>query len=197
MFVKPPGPRHQVLEQADGIAIRIPTRRNLFILVFLSLWLCGWAVGEVSAPIAFFASARKNPGTDAFLLIWLCGWTVGGAFAICVWLWQFKGCEIITVSPVGLGIRHEVIGFGLTRSYELSEIRDLRIAPPVFNPFDFRSRMSIWGIGGGTIAFDYGYKTFRFAAGVDEAEARIIFQKITDASPALRKKADINSTLSS
>jgi hypothetical protein len=183
MFVKPPGPRHRVIEQGQGIAIRIPTRRNIFILGFLTLWLCGWALGEVSAPIAFFSSAKKDPGTASFLLFWICGWTVGGAFAFCAWIWQFKGCEIIAVSSAGLSIRHEVIGFGRTKNYDLSEIRYLRVAAPTFNPFDFRSSLAFWGIGGGAIAFDYGFKTFRFAAGVDEAEARIILQRIADTLP--------------
>lgn len=184
MFVKPPGPRHRIIEQADGIAISIPSKRNIFILAFLTLWLCGWAVGEVSAPIAFFGSAKKNPGAAAFLLFWLCGWTVGGAFALCVWLWQFKGREILAISSAGLSIRHEVVGYGRTKYYDLSEIRDLRVAPLTFNPIDFRSSLAFWSIGGGSIAFDYGFKTFRFAAGVDEAEARIILQRITDALPA-------------
>ncbi len=185
MFVKPPGPRHQVIERGDGIAIRIPARRNIFILAFLTFWLCGWAVGEVSAPVAFFASAKKDPGAAAFLLFWLCGWTLGGAFALGVWLWQFKGCELIAAFPAGLSIRHEVFGCGRTKSYDVAEIRDLRVAPSSYDPFDFRSRMGVWGLGRGSIAFDYGFKTFRFAAGVDEAEARIILQRITDALPGL------------
>jgi hypothetical protein len=191
MFVKPPGPRHRVIEEADGIAIRIPSRRNVFILAFLTLWLCGWAVGEVSAPVAFFSGAKKDPGTAAFMLFWLCGWTIGGAVAFSVWLWQFKGCEVIAISPAGLSIRHEVIGYGRTKSYDPSEIRDLRVAPPTYNPFDFRSSWAFWGVGGGSIAFDYGFKTFRFAAGVDEAEARVILQRITDTLPGLRR-TDVN-----
>ena len=34
------------------------------------------------------------------------------------------------------------------------------------------------GIGGGLIAFDYGAKTFRFGAGVEEAEAQGIVTRL-------------------
>jgi hypothetical protein len=183
MLVKPPGPRHAVTEEADGLAIRIPAKRNLFIIGFLSLWLCVWAVAEVLASIAFFTAAEMVPGASAFLLFWLCGWTVGGAFAIFVWLWQVKGCEVVTVSPTALSIRREVLGYGVTKNYDVAEVRGLRIAPLTFNPFDFRSGLAFWGIGGGMLAFDYGFKTYRFGGGVDEAEVRIIHQTIISRLP--------------
>ena len=183
MFVKPPGPRHTATEEADGLAIRIPAKRNVFILAFLTIWLCGWAFGEVTAPIALFTAAHKQPGAAAFLLVWLCGWTLGGALAIYVWLWQLKGCEIITVSPAALGIKRELFGCGRVKQYDVSEIRELRVAPLTYNPFDYRSGLAFWGMGGGALAFDYGFKTYRFGAGVDEAEARIILQTITARLP--------------
>ncbi len=185
MFVKPPGPRHTATEEADGLAIRIPAKRNVFIVAFLTFWLCGWAVGEVMASITLFTSAQKEPGAAAFMLFWLCGWTVGGAFAIYIWLWQIKGCEVVTVSPTALSIRREVLGYGRTKHYDIAEVRDLRVAPLTYNPFDFRSGMAFWGIGGGMLAFDYGFKTYRFGGGVDEAEARIILQSIISRLPRL------------
>ncbi len=185
MFVKPSGPQHTATEQSDGLAIRIPSKRNIFIVGFLTFWLCGWLVGEIMAPIGFFAAARKDPGTAAFLLFWLCGWTVGGAFAIFIWLWQVKGCEVVLISPTALSIKREVFGYGPNKQYDVSEIRQLRVSPLTFNPFDFRSSMTFWSIGGGALAFDYGFKTYRFGAGVDEAEARIILQTITARLPRL------------
>jgi hypothetical protein len=38
--------------------------------------------------------------------------------------------------------------------------------------------MRFWGIGGGLIAFDYGAKTFRFGASLDEAEAQDIVKEL-------------------
>jgi hypothetical protein len=185
MFVKPPGPRHTSTEGAGEITLLIPARRNFLIVGVLTLWLCGWLFGEIMTPIAFFSSAHKDPGGAAFLLIWLCGWTIGGVFAFYVWLWQVKGVEVIRVSPTALSIKRDIFGYGRTRYYDVLEVRRLRVAPFTFNPFDFRSGLAFWGIGGGILAFDYGFKTFRFGAGVDEAEANIILQKITNRLPSL------------
>jgi hypothetical protein len=38
--------------------------------------------------------------------------------------------------------------------------------------------MQFWGIGGGPVTFDYGARTFRFGASVDEAEARDIVNQL-------------------
>jgi len=191
MFVKPPSARHTQTEQAGGLAIRIPSRRNIFLFAFLSLWLCGWLAGEIAAPYAFFTAAHKEPGGAAFMLFWFCGWTVGGAFALYAWLWQLKGCQIITVSPDALSIRHELFGHGRTKHYDVSQIRHLRIAPLTYDPADYRSATAFWGFGGGAIAFDYGFRTFRFGAGVDEAEARIILETIVQRLPRLSEPANV------
>ncbi|OYW74272.1 MAG: hypothetical protein B7Z37_18350 [Verrucomicrobia bacterium 12-59-8] len=185
MFEKLPGPRHTVSEQADGLVFRIPAKRNAFVVGFLTLWLCGWFVGEFTVPFALLHAVHKNPANAAFLLVWLCAWTVGGAFVIYIWLWQLKGSEVITVSPTALSIKREVLGFGRTKHYDVAEIHQLRVAPFTFNPFEFRSGMAMWGLAGGALAFDYGFKTFRFGAGLDEAEARIILQTITSRVPRL------------
>ena len=39
------------------------------------------------------------------------------------------------------------------------------------------------------LAFDYGAQTFRFGAGVDDAEARRILEKITARFPQYRTRA--------
>ncbi len=118
-------------------------------------------------------------------MIWLSMWTLGGGFATYALLWQLRGCEVITVSPTALEIKRDLFGFGQAKRYDVSEIRDLRFAPPAFTPFDFRSSMAFWGLGSGVLAFDYGYKTFRYGAGIDEAEARLILQKIVSRLPRL------------
>jgi len=185
MFVKPPGPRHTAIELADGLSFRIPPKRNIFIVGFLGLWLCGWVFGEIMGSATLFTQAVKEPAGAAFMLFWLCGWTVGGAFTLYVWLWQIKGCEVITISPTSLSIKREIFGYGPTKHYDVSEFRQFRVAPLTYNPTDFRTGMAFWGIGGGTLAFDYGFKTFRFGSGIDEAEGRIILQTITSRFPNL------------
>lgn len=185
MFVKPSGPRHTVTEDREGLVIRIPAKRNIFLIGFLGVWLCGWLFGEVSALAVLLGVGKREPGTGVFMFVWLTGWTVGGFFALYAWLWQVKGCEIITLSPSALGIRREVFGHGRSKLYDVTEIHNLRVAPMIFNPADFRTGMAFWGVGGGTLAFDYGFKTYRFGAGIEEAEARIILQMLQGRVPQL------------
>ncbi len=42
------------------------------------------------------------------------------------------------------------------------------------------SSLYFWGVGGGTIAFDYGAKTYRFGAQLEEAEAKQIIQAVRE-----------------
>lgn len=189
MFVKPPGPRHTATEQGDGLAISIPSKRNILTVGFLTLWLCGWLAGEIMVPITLITNAKKEPGEAAFILVWLSFWTVGGAFAIYIWLWQVKGYEVITVSPSALCIKREIFGYGHIKHYDATEIRQLRMAPLAYNPLTFRG---FWGVGEGSIAFDYGCKTVRFGAGVDEAEARIILETIINRLPRLSNATATN-----
>ncbi len=187
MFVKPSGPRHTATEEREGVVIRIPSKRNIFFIGFLGVWLCGWLFGEVSAIAVLLGVGKREPGSGVFMFVWLTGWTVGGMFAMYAWLWQVKGCEVITLSPSAFGIKREVFGYGRSQFYDLNEIRELRVAPMTFNPADFRSGMAFWGIGGGSLAFDYGFKTYRFGTGVEEAEARVILQTILSRAPKLSK----------
>jgi hypothetical protein len=192
MFVKPPGPRHTATATPQGLTIRIPPKRNPFLIGFLTIWLGGWFVGEIFAVFGLLAAAIKEPPEAAFLLVWLCGWTLGGAFALYLWLWLIKGCEVITVSPGALTIKRAIFDWGRAKHYDAKEIRHLRVAPFTLNPFDFQNSLTFWGYGGGTLAFDYGFKTFRFGAGLDEAEARIILETIADRFPSLMRSTPSN-----
>src|SRR5437868_4062818 len=87
--------RAEISTRLGMLRIVIPTRRNLFLMVFLLAWLGGWFMGETSA-IANLASGKEHNG-GAFLGFWLAGWTLGGAFAITAWLWNLAGREIVTM----------------------------------------------------------------------------------------------------
>lgn len=48
-----------------------------FTVLFLLMWLGGWAVGEFVV-----ASMVLSGNANLFMIFWLAGWTVGGVFAI-------------------------------------------------------------------------------------------------------------------
>ena len=45
----PPDARVSIRETPDGLGIHNPARRNIVAVLFLSLWLAGWAAGEAFA----------------------------------------------------------------------------------------------------------------------------------------------------
>ena len=176
-IVSPAQPKASVEETSRGLEVSIPARRNVFITLFLGLWLCGWAVGEIMVPTSFFAKDASGPAVP-FVAAWFAMWTLGGGFAIYAFFWSLVGRERIVLSPATLSIQRELFGMGRVREYELVHVRDLRVAPSVYNPGDFRAGLQFWGVGGGIIAFDHGATTIRFGAGLEEGEAKSIVERM-------------------
>jgi hypothetical protein len=118
------------------------------------------------------------PGGEVFMLTWLGVWTVGGVFAIYAWLWQMMGKEILTVQGHSFTTRRNIGEFGFDKEYDLVQMRDVRVGHLGANPFDLSSSLQLWGVSGGAIAFEHGARTYRFGAGLDEAEAKQIVTAI-------------------
>jgi hypothetical protein len=184
MDVEPQAARFRSEITPEGYRIVIPARRNWLILIFLCAWLGGWVFGELSVSWELLRHADKAP--TAFLSIWLVGWTVGGAFVIATLFWQLAGREIITVSPTALSYRAEALGLGRTRSFRISDVKDLRSTEYAVSAF---SNQRAWfppilGSGFGPVAFDYGARTFRVAPSLDEAEAKILVKELSSRLPS-------------
>jgi len=171
------GYRSQVTEELQGLKISIPAKRNIFIFVFLVIWLAGWAIGETRVSLSLFSSKQPLHG-QMFSIVWLLGWTIAGIVTMYIWLWNAFGKEIILIDGYILSIKRDLFGFGQPKEYELSQIRTLRISPMVYNPSDFNSGLQFWGVGGGAIAFDYGSKTIRAGSSIDESEATYLVNRI-------------------
>jgi hypothetical protein len=166
-------------------------RRSWSLALFLTGWLVGWGVGEAFA-IRELAFGAAGSG-DLFLAAWLLAWTAGGLAAIFTWLWNLSGREIVAADASSLTIRREVLGIGRTREYQLAAVRDLRVERRSLVPSGRSSRgqsvVRHAGLGGGPIAFDYGYMTQHFGAGLDDPET----QDIVDAlRPRLPRSPDGN-----
>jgi len=165
--------RSRVEETASGVRIVIPSLGSWSLVIFLSVWLCGWTIGEIFAAKALWfgvPSAKGPPGF--FLVVWLALWTVGGAGALYTWLWTIAGREIVALDGATLSIAREPIPFPSRREFDWSAVRNLRVSP-LFRASNRRSPL-----GAGTIAFDYGPRTFRFGSNLDEAEAAMLIDAI-------------------
>lgn len=143
----------------------------------------GWGFGEVTVVQQLTRGLTRGPPV-LFLAVWLALWTAGGAFVIAVIAWSIAGREVISVAGGTLAVRREVLGIGRAWEYDGVHVRNVRVSPAPFDPFDFRASVRFWGLGGGPIAFDYGARTHRFGAGIDEAEAAPIVAAIRERLPS-------------
>lgn len=177
---KPSAGRAQIRNTGNGLQISISSKKNWFMIVFLSIWLCGWAFGEISVLKTLLSSTNLH-GANMFMTIWLAGWTIGGAFCIVVLGWSLGGREIISLSNGILKVERKALNIGQTKEYSLADVTNLRIAKSI-NIWDAYSNFSVgmefWGFGGGTISFDYGIRTVKFANGIDEAEASYLINEM-------------------
>lgn len=194
-LVQPASPRSFVTEASDGVLITIPCRRNWAAVVFLMVWLTGWSVGEIFGLTMLLTNVlgtaltkRVVPGPGPwFMGLWLLGWTVGGLWAMYSVGLMLTGKELIFLNRVQscLALQQRVWGFGgRTREYALGEIRRLRVSTEGFGAYGFNAQRT-WMMGTRTIAFDYGANTYRFGAGVDEAEAQAIVDTLREQRPSL------------
>jgi len=147
-------------------------------MLFLSAWLVGWGFGEVMAARELLFGNRSAP--DLFLAAWLILWTLGGAAAVYAWLRMLAGREVIVLGGGVLTIKAEVFGVGRRNEYDVAHIKNLRVEPPAAFSNDMSGAMRFWGIGGGPVAFDYGSKTLRLGAGLDDAEARDVIRELRE-----------------
>lgn len=175
---------------SGGAELIVPAKRNYFVLVFMTMWLCGWVFGEIRGGHLMFGSeSMKGQSDPAFMIFWLAGWTFGGAFAVLTLLWNLAGLERIVVGNDEFLIRREIFRIGFGKRYELREVKDFRVVessdPP--GPFGMQAR-NPFGLGGGPFAFDYGAKTVRFGAGIDVAEAKHWRSRLLAAKPNLESR---------
>jgi hypothetical protein len=167
----------------DGVAlyIKIPTKKNWFIIIFFCVWLSGWYFGETSA-INQISKDIGNNVANGFMIFWLAGWSVGGIFALSVLLWMLFGNEKIVFSKSLIEIKKGLLEWNfMNKQYETSEIKNLELNPqPNVSGFWGQNRNinDYTGFSGGKIRFDYGLKTIKFGVNIDEAEARYLIEEI-------------------
>ena len=171
-----PETRARIEGGPEGLEIVIPASRNLFVAIFLGVWLIAWSIGEMKV-LAQVLSGRMGP-SGPVLLLWLLFWTAGGLVAFYVWLWRLAGKERILMGTSTLRMKRDILGFGRTRVYDLRKISRLRVAPTSVGSVnrDVAARLS--GLAGGAIEFEYENRAIRFGFSIDETEARMIVERM-------------------
>lgn len=189
MPIQPYAARHTTEDLGDRLKIKIASRKHWFIIFFLGFWLVGWAFGEVTAVWSLFRGQTLS-GSSLFMIVWLVFWTLGGIFAILILSWQLFGMEVIEISFQGITTNRTILGFGFPKEYSTDHINALRISPNL-NTGEMYGWLQAgrgYGFQGGLLTFDYGAKTIRFGSGIEEAEAKQIFEEITQRFPQYRSR---------
>jgi hypothetical protein len=161
--------RAKISWESGSMTMDIPSRKSIFFIIFIGVWLVMWGFGAAAA-ISTILQGRGS-GPNAFMIFWLTGWTFGGIYALLLWLWNIFGNEIVTVNSLYLKISTGIGKLRYNRQYDMNQVKKLRVVSmPIrtWNQEDFMPFRS------GRISFDYGMRTYRFATGIDEAEAAYI-----------------------
>ncbi|MCP5098979.1 MAG: hypothetical protein GY943_25790 [Chloroflexi bacterium] len=172
-FGQVPSMRHTVDFSGNQMIITIPARRQWLQILFLTAWLYGWMLGELSAIDNLIWGV-----VNSFRLVWLTFWTIGGFFVLTTIVWQLAGKEVITVDTVGMQITSGAFGVCWTKQYSAVEIQYFRFSPDPLSTYSRKRGLNYWGVIGGVIAFDYGSKTIRFGSGINKAEAKQIIKTV-------------------
>lgn len=171
-----PPMRATLHESGDELSIWIPTRRRTWFLIYTGFPALLWLFGEMFL-LAQLIGIRLGSLPVAFFF--LTGWTAMGLPLALPWLWMMFGRELIVVGPRTLTQRYELLpGFGRARHYDLTSVQHLRVSPEGLDVGAGRMWLRMLHVGGGSIAFDYGSRTVRMGVSVDEAEGRVIVERI-------------------
>jgi hypothetical protein len=168
--------RARVERGAEGLEITIRAQREWFVVVFVVVWLSFWLYGGAHA-VADLVTGRTG-GDTPFLLVWLVAWAAATVLAFASLAWRLAGREIVALAPDELRVTRAVGPFRRTRRFARHRIARVRTDPwrggrrsawrSVQTGGDW---LAVWGLGGGSVVFDYGARTHRFGIRLDEAES--------------------------
>lgn len=166
----------------NGLEIIIPAKRNWVLIIFLGAWLGGWTIGESFAIGTLIGFSDYDLGfANLFMLFWLCGWTVAGFFVVKTLVWYLAGKEIITFGQGQFSIAKQGLLLSKPKIYDLKHVKKLRARKEETIYYGFegvRNNLGAMSPSNGTLQFDYGMKTVKFANDIDEAEAYFIIDKL-------------------
>lgn len=167
-------PHFHAEDTPDGLLVTIEPGRAGCATAFLTVWLIGWAFGEVAAARALFGGGLRIDPAVPFLFVWLAGWTAGGGAALWFWAMSIAGRQYLAFDGARLTSRVEAFGIGQDRAYDLGQVRRLRVA--TLKDDDESSYV---------LRFDHGAGTVDLVKGLSEPELALLHAEIVRRHPAL------------
>ena len=154
----------------------LPCKKDWFRILFFSVWMVGWYVGE-SSEIPKVARGLRSGDAPVFEIAWLLMWTFGGLFFSSWIVWRLVGSEVLSVANGRFSLRKQIVGIGRTWEFDTSQIASLRFRPEHGAGKGYRESR---------IELDYGAKTYNFAAGIQPAEASQMLSLFAKWAPGVR-----------
>jgi len=169
-------------ETPTGYSIIVPTKKHLPLIIILSLWLVGWILSIISfgPTLGDFYDANGGLSFEGiFIIVWLLFWIAGGLFVMKTLMWCLIGKEVITIDREQISIARKNDILFRQRIYDLQEAKIFHVEEEHFE-FNFWSRRNDLGVfrNRGTIRFEYGFQTIKFANDMDQAEANHILESL-------------------
>ncbi len=157
-----------ILDEPEGYQIIAPATRSIPIVIFLGLWLWGWAAGEVFVFAQLLNNRTPLPG-QLFLAVWLVFWSLGGAAALSAVMFQLFGSERLVLASDEIRVRREVFGFGGWKRVPFDRVRGLRAFGGAI-PGPAKPALALAGIGGGGILVLTDGRPLRFGFSLSPEE---------------------------
>lgn len=140
---------------------------------FFSLFWLGGLIIFVSPMIS---RLWEDPPTDWIPYALLLAFCIGGVNLLRPFLWMLLGRETITIKRSVLKVRRQVLDIGFTRTYTISQIRNLRINPRM-TPTHWRNTRNRYLWRTNLIEFEYESSTIKFGAELDLTEANLVLEE--------------------
>lgn len=166
----------------NNYKITIPSKKNWFGLIFGTAWIGGWYYGFKTAISSFnFDTGNSIFEFDGFMTFWLIGWTIGGITILAMLLWGYFGKEMIEFNRDDVHFEKTIFGIGIKKKLNKKEVKNFRFEKINDSAFN-GNRWAFWGLGPGKIKFDYGFKTYSFGLGTDDAETNYLIEELNKKS---------------
>jgi len=159
--------RVSIRQTEDGLGIYVPPSRKIATVLFLLLWLCGWAAGQYFAVGELWRSGLRLPGV--LLIVWIVPWTLGGLAVMWTILWQLFGQERLFFTAGALVREWSLLGQSRRRTVMDKEIVSVKVDGPGGD---------LAGLG--TIKVETTVKQMRIGSGLDQYEAELVATLIRD-----------------
>src|SRR5205814_6545782 len=127
MLVTPQPPRFSV-EEGPGLRLTLPCKKDWFRILFFSVWMVFWSVGE-SNEIPKVIKGLRSGEAPIFDIAWLVMWTFFGLFFSSWVIWRLLGSEVLGLANGRFTLRKQIAWIGKSWEFDASQIAALRFRP--------------------------------------------------------------------